>query len=488
MLNDDKAARQQAARRTAALRQAIKGTTMPTLIRPLTAALLAALPFAAAADTGQTAENTDGFLNTPFFQDGKLSITHRNFYFNRDFRDGGANPFGTNWGKPLAERNGERNEWAHGIIVDAQSGVTSGKIGFGAEVKGLAGIRLDSSGARTGTGLIPYTNGADGKPERLWGSIGGAVKAKIGETVIKAGNSLTPANPILHTADVRLLPVTATGIALESKDFDKLNLQAGTFTHVRAQESTNHDDRFSTDQNGNAQVKRISYVGGRYTWQPHTWAQVYAGELKDHFNQYHAQANHRWQFDGGSYFNVNAAGYYNRDSGAEKAGPVNTKLAALTATYGNDTHALTLGIQRVFGDDPLDYAATRTIGSLARYPNAGWVTQFSEANEKSWQVRYDLDFKKLGAPGLALMGRYIKGYGMDNSKGNDYYRKLRGNYTYQAGDKHWERNIEAKYTVQSGKAKGLNLRVRQTSMRTSGTYRYGNIDEVRVIAEYPWSL
>ena len=469
---------------------------MPHFICPfLAVAVVAAYPVSAAADT--VAENavaaaatvSDGhWQDYPLFKDSKLSVTNRNFYFHRDYRDGGFNPSGTNTAKPVVERSDERNEWAHGMMVDAETGLTPGVVGFGAEAKAQIGIRLDSSGARTGTGLIPHTNGAESEPERLWGNIGGAVKAKIGDTVMKAGNSLTPATPILHTADVRLLPVTATGISLESNDIDKLNVQAGVFTHVKAQESNNHDDRFGTDQFGNGIVKRISYVGGQYKWQPHTWAQVYAGELKDHFHQYHAQANHRWQLDDSRYLNLNAVGYWNRDSGKKTAGEINSKIAGVAATYGNDTQALTLGYQRVFGDNPLDFANTRTIGSMARLTNIGWVTQFSEANEKSWQVRYDLDFKKLGVPGLVFMGRYIKGYDMDNSQGNAQYRRLLRDYTYQAGDKHWERNMELKYTVQSGKAKGLNLRVRQTSMRTSGKYRYGNLDEVRVIAEYPWSL
>ena len=56
--------------------------------------------------------------------------------------------------------------------------------------------------------------------------------------------------------------------------------------------------------------------------------------------------------------------------------------------------------------------------------------------------------------------------------------------------KEWERDIQVGYTVQSGAAKDLNMRVRQATYRSSDGVYYGSpsIDEVRVILEYPLSI
>ena len=49
--------------------------------------------------------------------------------------------------------------------------------------------------------------------------------------------------------------------------------------------------------------------------------------------------------------------------------------------------------------------------------------------------------------------------------------------------KRWERNIEAKYVVQSGSLKDMSFRVRQ--MTTRATDYESDLDEVRLIVEYP---
>jgi imipenem/basic amino acid-specific outer membrane pore len=81
------------------------------------------------------------------------------------------------------------------------------------------------------------------------------------------------------------------------------------------------------------------------------------------------------------------------------------------------------------------------------------------------------------------MTRYIKGDQIDFTKADPS-----GAY-YRAGaddEKEWERNIEAKYVVQSGSAKDLSFRVRQATHRAS-SYE-SDVDEVRLIIEYPLSL
>lgn len=52
--------------------------------------------------------------------------------------------------------------------------------------------------------------------------------------------------------------------------------------------------------------------------------------------------------------------------------------------------------------------------------------------------------------------------------------------------KRWERDIEAKYVVQSGSLKDMSFRVRQATTRA--TDFESDLNEVRLIIEYPLQL
>jgi hypothetical protein len=52
--------------------------------------------------------------------------------------------------------------------------------------------------------------------------------------------------------------------------------------------------------------------------------------------------------------------------------------------------------------------------------------------------------------------------------------------------KRWERDVEVKYVVQSGSMKDLSLRLRQATTRA--TAFESDLNEVRVIVEYPLAI
>lgn len=84
----------------------------------------------------------------------------------------------------------------------------------------------------------------------------------------------------------------------------------------------------------------------------------------------------------------------------------------------------------------------------------------------------------LGVPGLSFMTRYVRGSDIDVG--------TKGAYVTQNG-KNWERDIEAKYVLQSGAAKDLSFRLRQATYRAESAVGT-DIDEVRLIVEYPLSI
>ena len=114
-----------------------------------------------------------------FLEDSKLSVLNKNYTFYRNFLN---NPGGQNY----------RNETAHGIMADYQSGYTQGTVGFGVDAHGMLGIKLNSGNGTNGTGLMP--TGSDGRSQDDYSYAGGAVKARISNTELKYGN-LMPANP-----------------------------------------------------------------------------------------------------------------------------------------------------------------------------------------------------------------------------------------------------------------------------------------------------
>ncbi|EPJ76284.1 hypothetical protein BMH52_20700 [Pseudomonas sp. BTN1] len=111
---------------------------------------------------------------------------------------------------------------------------------------------------------------------------------------------------------------------------------------------------------------------------------------------------------------------------------------------------------------------------------------FNSPKEQSLQLRYDLDMQAFGIPGLSFMTRYAKGWDADYSNANSVYMRRGADGAPLQDQKRWERDIEAKYVIQSGSLKDMSLRVRQATTRA--TDFESDLDEVRLIVEYPLQL
>ncbi|MNE40574.1 Porin D precursor [compost metagenome] len=86
------------------------------------------------------------------------------------------------------------------------------------------------------------------------------------------------------------------------------------------------------------------------------------------------------------------------------------------------------------------------------------------------------------------MGRYIYGWDMDNQESTNKNYTTRHIYDPNVDNKHWERDLQFAYNIQSGFAKGLDIKFRQATHRATKGYRYNDIDELRIILEYPLSF
>lgn len=414
-----------------------------------------------------------------FIADSTLNILNRTFYFNRDFRNGGSNGSGTNGSKPAGQRNGFREELAHGVMAVYESGFTQGTVGFGVDAYGFLGLKLDSGGGRTGTLLLP--EGSDGEPGSAYGETGGVAKVRLSNTTLKVGEKRVE-NPMVATGDARLIPQTATGIFINSDEIEGLNIDAGHITSMNEFGSTNSDGDLQIQYASRDNVgSKVDWAGVNYTVNDALSLSAFGSEVEDTWRRYYGNANYSIPLSDEQSLNFDFNIYRTNDQGKSLAGEIGNTTWSFASKYAFGAHALTVAFQKVDGDEGFDY-----IGFNAIYlANSVQYSDFNSPNEESWQLRYDLDFAEYGVPGLSFMTRYLRGDNIDSTKAD-----VRSGFFNADGNNasHWERDIEVKYVVQQGSAKDLSLRVRQATHRATSNYISGDIDEVRLIAEYPLNI
>lgn len=401
-----------------------------------------------------------------FIEQGKLDLLARNFYMNSDNRSGGQN----------------RVEWGQAFLLNYASGYTPGLVGFGVDAHGYALIKLDSGRGRAGSRLLVPDGDGGSRDEST--VAGAAVKARVSNTELKYG-SLQPANPVMNMTDNRLQPATAQGFMLKSQELENLLLEAGHFTSGKGVDRTSSGSGFygvySRIEGGD-----IDYMGGTYKAGKSTQLSLYTSRYEDLWRQYYAGASHTWTVRDNDTFNLNFNLYRSIDEGRSLAGDIDVTAWSAAAAYATKGHRFTLAHQRVQGDEPFDYLGLEGNAPQASIwlSNAVQYADFNGPNERSWQLRYDYDFAALGVPGLSFMARYIRGSDIDGSHtsaGSAYASK------YGDDEKHWERDVEMRYVVQSGFAKDLSFRIRQATHRISGQSDV-DVDQVRIITEMPLNI
>ncbi|MFD3213475.1 OprD family porin [Pseudomonas sp. LR_7] len=385
------------------------------------------------------------------------SLLSRNYFLHNDYRT------------PSGNGQSYRQEWAQGFIGEARSGFTEGTVGVGVDLHGFVGLKLDGGRGHAGTGLLPRDS--NGRAESDYASAGAALKLRLGNTQLHYGE-MTLETPVLDTGDKRLHPEYATGWLLENTDLPGWRVQAGRFTAFNDQDNSSTHDDF-TGYGATTQGHAMSLAGATFDPAGPLSSGLYVAQLQDTWNQAYLNLNlaiDNWRLEGNL--------YRTGDSGKASAGDIDTLAYSLAAKYSFGSQALTLAYQKVQGDTPFDFVG----GDSIYLANAIKYADFNGPGESSWQLRYDLDFATLHVPGLSLMGRYVQGRGIDGSRA-----PADGAYAgqYGQGGKHWERDIELKYVVQAGVAKGLRLSLSHVSHRANDAQGGDNIDRLYVILEYP---
>lgn len=401
-----------------------------------------------------------------FIENSTVNLTAHNYYLDRNFTEEGV-------AQPAAK------EWAQGFILSAKSGYTSGVVGFGADLHATAGFKLwgDRDHSR-GAGLLPI-NPSTGEPENSYGEVGVTLKAKMSATELKYG-TLIPFNPMLVGSPARLFPQTYKGINIESKEFDKLTLEASYVDEVNHRDSSNYEPLKLTGANGrfpaNFEIDHLYYLGGHYQLSPTSKISLFHSKLDDVFNQYYVGVIGAMPFNEDYRFLHDIRVFHTQDTGAKKAGVVDNLHASVVLGVGYDNHKFMAGYVSNSGDTAMPYL----LGGEPFTFLDTWSTDFLNKDEKIYTLRYEYDFKDY-VPGLRMMARYTHG------KDIDLTRALGA-----AGQDREETDIgaEVNYQLQSTPLKGLNVRLRYSDYDNDfgPTVTFKSAKETRVNLNYTWKF
>jgi imipenem/basic amino acid-specific outer membrane pore len=428
---------------------------------------------AVAAGTSQFAMASSQEESKGFFGDQSLKLKTRFEYMNRDFKNGASNN----------ADSGYRQESGISQLLTYESGFTQGTVGFGLDAMAMGAVKLDGGTGHRGTGLFAVDS--DNNPEKSQGKIGGAVKLRLSDTVLKYGQQFV-ASPVFATDDSRMLPEVATGTLITSKEIKGLELSAGRFTALSKQTGMARDSIGGLpDEDGNhgkGLSDGINIFGASYAFTDNFTGAVAASDAEEYFKKYYVNLNYTLPIADNQSLNFDLNGYKTKgdkrgdqvDAIGDGTLGVDNNLWSLAAAYSLGAHKFTLAYQQSSGDNAYYYGVDGN--STIFVSNSIQISDFVGREEKSYQARYDLNMATYGVPGLSFMTRYVMG---DNIKTNGLG---------EGKENEW--NVESKYVVQEGPVKDLSFRVRFANYRANGAYQnYSNDNyDTRLIVEYPLSI
>jgi imipenem/basic amino acid-specific outer membrane pore len=409
------------------------------------------IALAVAAGSTQMAVASSQSESKGFLEDSTFNIFNRILYHNRDFRSG----------EPARSAQSYREETGLGIRLLAESGFTQGTVGVGVDAHSLSSIKIDSGRGRHNNGL--FDTDSDGRGEDTQTEVGGAIKFRISDTVLKYGNQMT-GSPVFSTDDSRILPEVATGTLLTSNEIDGLTLNAGRFTAMSSQTSTDRDT-FGLEE--------INIVGASYAFTDNFSGAIHHSDAEDHFKKTYVNLNLNLPIADEQALNFDFNGYRTRGDGDEVLGEYDSNIWSLAAAYSLGAHTFSVSHQRVSGDTGYRYGDIDGGGTIW-LSNSVQYSDFNYKDERSWQAKYAVDMATYGIPGLSFMTRYTVGDNIDLA-GVDSSAEER------------ELDIEAKYVIQEGAAKDLSFRIRNAFYRADNNLD-NDLNDFRLIVEYPLSV
>jgi hypothetical protein len=379
----------------------------------------------------------------------------------------------------------------HGTIQSARlvfrsdlfGGGAAGQSGVGFDLGVYGALRLD--GGRDSRNMALYRADGSGVHDKAWAYLGEyAMKGELGGSAFKYGLQMV-SNPYLQPYDIRALPPTFRGLSLTSSALPGVSLAAGRFDGVIPR----GDDRVRglSTAYGGLPFDRFEYLGASASAGDSALS-LWASRSSDLWNQYHVSASSGLRLQDDVQLTAQVDAYLTRDTGARRAGRVDTDAASLSVTARKGHSSLTLVHQKIAGDEFMDYTG-ETAGIFLG--NARGV-DFNAPHERSWQVRYTFDGNRAGLPGWTLMAWTILGHGSDARRGAaahaDPADPLHSLYwkngaPASGGQQEWA--IKSVYTVQEGRHKGMRIAAYVYRRRVDPQYPSRSFDDMQLTVNYP---
>jgi len=406
------------------------------------AMLLTSSQFVFADDETDSSKIINQAESNGFAEDTSLVLGLRNWYHDRSYN------------KPSASKD---REWTQGIHLKFESGYTQGVVGIGFDAFALEGAKIKDKNHKD-LNAVAYKN--DGKPKDYWGRAGGAVKARFSSTVLKYGH-LMPELPVLNYDDERTIPENFTGFLLTSQEIEGLELNLGKFSQFTSMNSVKHDD---------LKLSEALVAGGSYQINENLSTALYFSDIEDTFEKKYANVSYEFALSDidkiAADFNIYRTDYdkkYKKDSDGDR----NT-IWSTSATYTTGAHSIMLAYQQNSGDTGYDFGPDG--GGTIWLANSVFA-DYNAHKERSYHVKYGIDFEEFGIKGLNAHIGYIYGENI-----NDV-----------SDDKERETYTGIGYTVTNGYLKDLSISISHFEYRTNVTGESHKRDN-RIKIEYPLVL
>ncbi len=408
-----------------------------------------------------------------FVEGAKAGVVLENFYFNRTRQD-----------QKTTKRNKDSIDWTQGIRGKFSSGYTQGTVGVKVDGFGDAAYKLYGRDDEGGSLNLPRNSTNTGN-DNSYGKAGADIAVRISKTELKFGDFTPNTAPVFAFGTPRQFQQTARGFQLQSSEIKDLDLDAGHFYASSSEDNTTLQGNLFS-QYGVTPIRSIDYVGGKYGINENLSVSLYGAKAQDTWNQYYTNATYTLPLATDQALNFDFNLYRTTDTGAAKAGKISNTAYSLATSYSFlKAHTVTLAFQKIDGNEPFDYigAGDKNRGTESIFlSNSIEYSDFNAPGERSLQARYDLKMAEYGIPGLSFMLRYAHGEGIDGTHMNAVYAAQNG---YGSDGHHFETNLEAKYVVQSGPLKNLSIRARQAWHRANAAESEGNVNDFRLITDYP---
>lgn len=415
-----------------------------------------------------------------FLEGSRLSLNLRNFYAVQ--RTSGTTLLSVKkpWG---AETTRDRTTWVQAAMLNYSSGYTLGKIGFGLDASMFSAVTLERGHGAIANGADRVLVDSDGDAIPTWSRLAVAdVKFKASKTEIKVGRMMVD-NPMLRPKDNRALPSSFQGTAISSNEWDWLKIQAGSFDKAILRTGSRSEDLASYYGNRAIKGDRLNYLGATARVYPNLDVSLFGSRFENMWDQGYLGITHKLVSNEGYSLKTAFSYYHTQDQGEMRLGYIKNDAYSLAVTGSHAGHSLTLAWQQVMGDEYFDYVFESTSNYLAN----ALFSDYNGPNEKSWQLRYDLDFAVFGVPGLALTLWHAKGWDIDGTHYNGDRNGHATGYNVRGldGATHDENGLLLSYVVQSGPLQAWNFKTIVYNHRGSPGQIDGSYDEFRLVTTIP---